>query len=301
MDCRQLAIPIYLNQRVVFDLLAIVEDGFSTLRMVHSTEVEADGKHYDASAQIGVSNVFAFLGIRMGAATSRDHTIQTQQHVSEERVFTPASLFSRLRDVLVNQELLHNIRKDTDIQDLQAGHFVEFSAVLRKNPLIDALEGFTRLAEMVANLEDGGNRKDRNSKKAKSNKTADSEIKVVITQAKNLLASLKQENTMDLLANLVESKIQAVVPVEDQYYFSDRTPASIMDGQFTVIGKVVQVVRRGEGSIDLLRGTSLGLVSKRIVQELIDGLSATEELRISPIHTEVEGPALQVIPIAIYA
>jgi len=36
-DPKELCIPIYLNQKIVFDLLAVQEDGFSQLSTLHTS------------------------------------------------------------------------------------------------------------------------------------------------------------------------------------------------------------------------------------------------------------------------
>ena len=38
MDTNQLMIPVYINEKIVLDMLAIIEDGFSTVSQVSYTE-----------------------------------------------------------------------------------------------------------------------------------------------------------------------------------------------------------------------------------------------------------------------
>ncbi|WP_126247431.1 hypothetical protein [Chitinophaga rhizosphaerae] len=58
-------IPLYWSQKYVFDILATPEDGFvqiNTLNTVDSTSNEIAGR---AKSQIGLSNAFAFLGVKL--------------------------------------------------------------------------------------------------------------------------------------------------------------------------------------------------------------------------------------------
>ncbi len=67
-------VPVYLNQAVVFDLLAIVEDGFAHV----STIKTAESSKNKGEAGVGATNVFALLGISLkterGAEANREVT-----------------------------------------------------------------------------------------------------------------------------------------------------------------------------------------------------------------------------------
>lgn len=41
-DPKELCIPIYLNQKIVFDLLAVQEDGFSQLSTLHTSNSNSE-------------------------------------------------------------------------------------------------------------------------------------------------------------------------------------------------------------------------------------------------------------------
>ena len=38
MDVNQLMIPVYINEKIVLDMLAIIEDGFSMVSQINYTE-----------------------------------------------------------------------------------------------------------------------------------------------------------------------------------------------------------------------------------------------------------------------
>ena len=62
MDASDFTVVAYLNQAVVFDLLAIMKDGMAQMSTIRTSET-AKGK---AEAGIGASNVFALLGYKPG-------------------------------------------------------------------------------------------------------------------------------------------------------------------------------------------------------------------------------------------
>lgn len=71
IDKEKLTIPIYLNTKIVFDMLATIEDGFSEVRNVQTSNSKS--KEDEANADIGVSNVFSLLQI--GFSGNRKRTI----------------------------------------------------------------------------------------------------------------------------------------------------------------------------------------------------------------------------------
>ncbi len=303
-DSHRFAIPIYLNQRIVFDQLAIVEEGFSQLRTIKTSESSSEQQGKSAEGQLGVTNAFAFLDVGLRAGRRRERESNKHKEISEERVFTPASLFSRLRDVLKENGLLTFMVDDSNFEGLCPGTFVEFSAVLRKNPLIEALEQFVRLGELLAMLQNYNSAapvpRSKNSRTTIATAT-DPETSKMMNLFRNLLDSLTQSGSLDLVASMVDRQSVAVVPV-DLDYFEDRSPAAIIDGQFTALGKIVRTVGGPGESINLLRATSLGTVSPDMIRTLVEGFEGAKNfgIDIPQIITQVPGPVIQVIPIGIY-
>lgn len=61
IDKNRLTIPIYLNTKIVFDLLATIEDGFSEVKNVQTSKSKT--RDEDVEANIGTNNLFAFLNV----------------------------------------------------------------------------------------------------------------------------------------------------------------------------------------------------------------------------------------------
>ncbi|MCZ7547041.1 MAG: hypothetical protein M5R40_27550 [Anaerolineae bacterium] len=70
------------------------------------------------------------------------------REISEERVFTPTSLFTRLRETLIQRKLLQILGADYKIDALRQESFVEFTAVLQKNPLVEVIEAIIKMLEL---------------------------------------------------------------------------------------------------------------------------------------------------------
>lgn len=65
-------IPLYLNQKYVFDLLAMMEGGLSQQATVKTTESGYTEGSTRFSGDIGTKNVFAFLGFSVGGRAKQE-------------------------------------------------------------------------------------------------------------------------------------------------------------------------------------------------------------------------------------
>lgn len=303
MESQDLCIPIYLNQKIVFDLLAIIEDGFSQLTTIKTSTSEAKSHKTDAGASIGMSNVFALLGVSFKGEKEVEAGTEAQIETSREKVHTPTSLFSKLRSLLKQRHLLKEMpTEEGSIEDLKSGQFMEFQAVLRKNPLVDAIESFRQLMEIAVLFTDkqGGPPK---RKQGKSGRQRDPN-ELIMRQMDGMLKALTESNSIELVAEILGNSATKAVLSAELDYFNDRSASEIIDGEFRVLGKIVRVVKPGSGeTINLLRKTSFGRFQRKIFDELANAFVGAEEVGIKfpELTTEIEGPALQVIPIAIFA
>lgn len=305
MQPTDLSIPIYLNQQVVFDLLAVLDDGFSRLSTIKTSASESETNKYGIGASIGVSNVFALLGVSFSGERGKEKGSQDQIEISQEKVHTPTSLFAKLRLKLQELKLLRSIDSSESLGELASGEFVEFRALLRKNPLVETIESFKQLMEMAilfqgenASVQKGGQPK---GKQPQNPNTA--LMKQLMEQMDVMLAALNQSNSIELIGELLDApEVRAVLTARPDF-FSQGSTAEIIDGEFRILGKVTRVVASDSGeTINLLRKTTFGRIDRRLFDKLPQALVGMETvgLRSAELVTEIQGPALLVIPIAIF-
>ena len=150
-----LPITLYLNQRLTFDLLAILQGGFSRFATVQTTSSGGTTTKASGEAQLGTSNVFAFLGVKLTGQGSRQAEDKQSENTTQDIVHTPASLFARLRKELQDRKLVRCVSPTTNLDEVRPSDFVEFEATLRRSPLIDILNSFSELVPLMK-LADGG-------------------------------------------------------------------------------------------------------------------------------------------------
>ena len=144
---RELIIPIYLNQRAVFDLIAMLQGGISNVTRITSSEAHSGKDQQQYGAAFGLSKAFSTL-LKIDVSGSRHKAKEDSTGIqkAEERVHTPASMFQALRSHLSeNKELaLVDDNYKPKIRDI-----IEFDAQLRKNPIIQTMDAFVGIMDMA--------------------------------------------------------------------------------------------------------------------------------------------------------
>ena len=83
MDKSKLILPVYLNENIVMDMLAIIEDGFSMVREVNSLSTTTASNSEKAKALFSTSEMLSkLLKIEFGA--DKSNSIQDENCVSNK-------------------------------------------------------------------------------------------------------------------------------------------------------------------------------------------------------------------------
>jgi len=98
---------------------------------------------------IGAGNVFALLNVSLKGDRSKDKGNQQQTESTVQKVHTPTSLFFKLRSMLQDRSLVEQIEGLKEVERLRSGQFVEFRALLRKNPLFEYLDIFIEVLKFA--------------------------------------------------------------------------------------------------------------------------------------------------------
>lgn len=283
LDSEKLTIPIYLNTKIVFDMLATIEDGFSEIKNVQiSSEV---GKETAVSADIGSGNVFAWLNF--GASANHKNNNQQSSVTTEQRTHTTVSLFQKLRSILEENKL---IKGDSDT--IVEGDFIELQGTLKTNPLIDFLTNMQELMRLATVFDEKGGNKSK-ARKMMENQKLNSQIEALIN-------GLRVDGKMDIICK-TESK--NVVVNTDANYFLNKSMSEITDGNYKILGKVTKICLENEEGISLLRNTAfskLKIDKMTEFQELFNSAELKPFFGNENVTSVIEGPAMMVIPIAIY-
>lgn len=289
-----LIIPVYINEKIVLDMLAIMEDGFSTVSQVNYTEhmEKNSAKKLDASASTTVPILSKLLKIDVSGGISQTGNDGKDASVVKEKVHTNVSLLSKFRNFLIDEKIL---KSELDFSKIQVGDFVEIDGELEKNPLINYMDIFVdifRLADIFTEEPQLGNKT-----QAKNQKQQDSKI---LKQIKSFSEELKHSGTIDFI--LSDERGTIVLSAQEQYLANDNV-SEILGGHFKVLGKVISICKDENENIDLLRKTTLSVLSEGMLEEMFSDFknSDMEQFNLPELVTKITGPAAIVIPVAIYA
>jgi len=287
----KLIIPVYLNQKVVFDLLAIIEDGFSQIRSIEKNEDKKDTIGSEIEGSIGTGNAFGLFGLKLGAKLSGSNSQQEQQKVSEERVHTPTSLFAKLLDHLDEKQFINDLSSIDDLNHMETGSFVRIKGTISVNPLIKTFDSMYHMINLISSISGKG-----------SGNTSSGDMKKVSEQIKKFSEGMKVAGLIDLLQknkNGFDAVSQA-----DIRYFENENIGILENGEYTIVGKVINIVTGGTETINLLRNTSLSLAGDVIIDQMLASFQ-TEEIKKSGINIPSIRSRVNIgvllIPIAIYA
>lgn len=294
---KKLIVPVYLNQRLVFDLLAMLQGGISTVTAINRTESANHENSEITKATFGLNAAFSsLLKIDLSGEKGNNKNKFDEKSVSEERVHTPASLFYQLRNILIEEDIL--VQMDVNSQP-KPGDIVEFEATLNRNPIVETIDSFSEMLKIAVMFDDHPK-----SQQIKNNKpTPVSENEKLLKQMYDFSNSLKVGNTIDLTASNLPSLHEAVITLES-VYLNDPMMSDLADGKFHVVGKVIRSFEDEKESISLIRKTALSKLPKNIRDQFFGSLSAMNIVQgfdIPNLRWDISGPAIQIIPIAIYA
>ena len=284
----RLIIPVYINEKIVLDMLAIIEDGFSMVSQINYTEHTENNSVQKADAEISTSTTLLskLLKIDVSGGLSHEGNRGQNENIIKEKVHTNVSLLSKFRSFLVEQKIL---KSDLDFSKMQVGDFIEVEGELQKNPIINYMDSFIDLFRMVDIFTE--------QPQTKKSKPREDET---VTQIKSFAEQLKHSGTIDFI--LSDEKGTTVLSVQEQYLANDNI-SEIIGGHFKVLGKVISICKEDTENIDLLRKTSLTILQEDLLNDMFSGFK-TEDMKqfnLPELKTKIISPAVIVIPIAIYA
>lgn len=283
IDKNKLTIPIYLNTKIVFDMLATIEDGFSEVKNIQTSK--SKNREAGAEANIGMSNLFALFSVGLkGNLKSGNSSDQT---IMEERTHTTVSLFQKLKADLETDQLINR-----NIDTYKIGDFVEIQGNLKTNPLIEMLSALKELMALANLFSD----KPKNNQSKKDKLMWDAKFNA---QIEGLINGLQAGGKKDIICEA--SGLKVVLPT-DENYFLNNNMSEITDGNYKILGKVVQIYK-DSGEISLLRNTvfsKLQLDKMKEFQDVFNDPALADFIGNGGITTTIEAPVIMIIPIAIY-
>lgn len=278
-----LTIPVYLDEQIVMDLIATIDDGFSEFYTIETTKNKGIGTEVNANGQGKVLKLFK---AKMDLSHSRENTNGTKKQ--ESKVQTVVSMFHNLKQYLNQNGFIEKNNKE-----FKNGDFIELQGEFSINPLIDLLNTFSNFFEMSGVIN-----KAANTSKAKNKRTEALKDMQIESQIKGLIKVFETDGKIDVICHSGDKTF--IIPSKKEF-FTDGKGDVIRTGNFRMLGKIVKICSEKE-NISLLRDTKIGKIESSILDTAIESFNNPEIKNVvdfEPVVTNYDN-AILVYPIAIY-
>lgn len=293
--------PTYLNTAMLINFLASIDDGVSFSSDVALRYDQIRKSMGEAAGTAGVPSLASLLGLTLSGSGKLAHERNRQETTESKfvRQHTAASLFNRLRATLEQASAIQAIAAVEDLAKVQPGALVECSGVIEKNPMDvvadlyeDARPYF--LAQKRMDIRKG----DEDLSDDQVREEAVKEIAEMDEMFEVVAEDVRKSKLVDLPMTLAGGKIKAVLAASREY-FTEEVEASILGGQFKVLGKVTRAeVAEGQKLTTVRRGV-IGLIGEERLELLMNSMANTD-IELTIPEATVKSPWVQIVPLAIY-
>lgn len=326
-----LVVPIYLDTNALLDLLASIEGGFNIVEKITTKESRAAGSAHEVKAEagteFGIPNVLSLLKLALGYSGRRSSEKAQESAKETERYYTYGSLFVRLRDYLSENDLLKVLDDgSTTWEALNPSDFVEVRGLFRPNPfatslgVMDRLLGMSQLfvgmsrpktASSAQSSGQGSASQDERRRQQEEKRLGEQAKEQARNQAKQMeefrslikgvLSDIQNERIRTFVVEFgrpVSGKAVALLFLD---YLRDQTMTEIANREYRMLGKIVRKIETGSTDrIDMLAGTGLGGIGRDAISQMAGAFSAMPGMNMPQIETEILGPALELVPVAVF-
>ncbi|MER7071034.1 hypothetical protein [Terrabacter sp. NPDC000476] len=325
IEASQIAHPVYLDDPMMLSFLAHLEGGVSVEQ--EETARETGARERGAKARAGAkARMWGVADATIDAEGSTNRRDETALESKSTKHHTAASLFNLLYYYLKEDSKLRPVDTSADLEALAPGEIVEIRGEYLGNPLEDALAFLSSILPYLMEQQhaqreaaEAALRQAKPRSAARSGNPArkgagtdnSSEIMDAVAAA-IATASSSDDLGMKMLLRMWDDissapmhdllfrtggGLNTVVAVSSNF-FSAHTKEYLRAGEFSIVGKVTRVIPLGQ-EVNLARRTVLGVAGPSTARELLDGLK-TDEFHLDLADPIVAGPAVQILPMAIF-
>jgi hypothetical protein len=293
---------------MLISFLAALEDGVALSSEVASRIGASRRGSGEGAAKAGLPGIASLLGLSLSTEGryTRENTSEDTVEEKFVRQHTASSLFNRLRALLLSQGLVQQIDSLGQIDDVLEGDLVEVRGEILTDPMHAMLRMFAQLATFIPTSGSMAGAEDNPfaaySAVMESGESSATSGDPGAQQTVAILKALSDEQENGPVADLLlrSSLGFSAVLTASRSHFSPETEAYLLGGRFAILAKVTGSVPEGE-TINLLRRSVLGRFgeSGAMFSEL-GGTMEASGISMGPEQTTVPGPALQLLPLAIF-
>ncbi|QBD85290.1 hypothetical protein EQG73_08785 [Clostridium tetani] len=303
--------PIYANKDLILDLYSIIIDGYLESVSIKCVKDKSDnfriqngGKNvesndskeaYTSKDKISIVEDKCIDKYRDFSGTIDDRN-SIRDEISVKRIYTNFHILNKLKDVMVEENMLKYIKKgEISSENIIHGEYIEVDGY------ISPISPITEINTMIDIIETYDDKELNKLLKNKQDREIFMDYSIILKHLKNLNKQLSAHNTTNMIIDCEYSKVVLNINTNN---FSDKN-VYMYDNvhcDCKILCKVIRVVDENE-HIDLLCKTCMSSYYNELFKSIGTNLDILRENSIivpNNITTEIKGPAIQAIPIAIY-
>ena len=281
----KIILPLYLNQRFIYDILAVKNDGFTEFFEVKDKDQENTEMKGKIDGSFGTNNKFSLIQANMNTSLNSEVMNNRNNEKSYRKTHTPTSLFMKAYSYLQEEDQIKIINNKEEIMNLKCGDFVQIESSVKFTTLIDMLEIMKKGIELTKLFQ--------SFDPSNTDKSLDS-LDHMSYGLKNLL-KIDEKGTKYGIANL--DGVDVPIKVYKNY-FMNGDYSEISHGKFVIIGKVIEKVEENE-EINLIRENSVGVFKQEFYKEIRDSAKTISIIELDKVQDTVKGPTIVIMPLTI--
>lgn len=289
-EVQDFILPLYLNQRFVYDILAIKNNGFTEFFEIKDKSENNDNVKSSVNAGFGNNNEFSLIQANMSGGIEAYSNTSQNNEKSYKKTHTPTSLFMQVYQYLNENNKIIKLDKPDDINIVDSGDFIEIKSNIELNTIVDFFETFDKvidITEAFSNFATIDSKKTiKKSPLSNMKKPVENTIKALVDENNNIKYGICKLGGKDLVIKL------------NKNYFINSDYSEIKNGKFRIIGKVLEVIPEGQ-EILLNRENAVGLYDPSMFNDVKNAMSSIPNLKFKEFVDVVNGKTIVIMPIAI--
>lgn len=283
-------LPLYLNQRFVYDILAIKNDGFTEFFEIKDKRGNSNEQNSNIKAGLGTNNDFALIQANLDGEINTKTSNDSNNEKSYKKTHTPTSLFMQVYQYLNENKKIAKLENFADIDNVNSGDFVEINSNIELNTIVEFFETLDKVIDITEAFSSfatiDSKKTIKKSPLSNMKKPVESTLKALVNENNNVKYGVCKLEEKELVIKL------------NKDYFINSDYSEIKNGKFRIIGKVLEIIPEGE-SILLNRENAVGLYDPNTFAEVKEALNAIPNINFKEFKDIVAGKTIVIMPIAI--
>lgn len=291
--------PIYLDVPMLVSFAAAMQGGLALETEVTAEKKSAGATSANASGKFTTNKIVQAL-VDTNASIEGTGNLSSESHElrKESRAYTEASIAILLYHQLKqNNGYIIQPKSIKDLSELSPGTLVEVGGTLEKNA-VDAVIDYIDAIDILSGLA-SPQTQTQSSSKGKGISTA----KKPKSEIGMLRDILDQDRKRTPLSNVVvrcsePENLNVVVTLRTEN-LRDLTLSELDKNNVRVVGKITRIIPEGK-KMGTFENYGLALLQPELLNEAFSHITNAEQLVAELTDVQVEGPALQMLPLMVF-